>query len=564
MGLKTSAPVLLAVMVSACSGGRATPPAQAPPQSATQNQINSVPRDKVQDGGKFTWPLDSMPANFNYYELDGTPLDGYHVLAALLPTPYTNDAASAPIWNRDLLISEPKLTSEPKQVVTYEINPKAIWYDGTPITWEDFYWQWKSSNGTNKAYQIASSNGYEDIENVEKGKDTCEVVVTFKHKYADWTNVFNPFYPASTNKDPKIFNEGWKDRPLTTAGPFKLDSIDATSKTITLVRNEKWWGDRAKLDTIVFRVIEPNAQIDALANGEIDAMDNGSDANKYRRAKGISGTEVRVAGGPNFTHLTFNATSANLQDVRVRQALAMGIDRSAIAKALLGPLNIDAKTLNNHIFMANQDGYQDNAGDVGAYNPERARQALDQAGWKPDGNVRKKDGKPLQLTLVIPGGIATSKQTAELVQNMLGQIGVAMSISAVPVSDFFDKYVRPGQFDLVLFSWIGTAYPISSSKSIYAKPGRDAKGEMIIRQNYARIGSDEIDRLFDQANQELDRKKAVVLANQIDALIWQEVHSLTVYQRPELVICKKNLANFGAFGFMQPWVYQDIGWAKTS
>ena len=284
MGLKTSAPVLLAVMVSACSGGRATPPAQAPPQSATQNQINAVPRDKVQDGGKFTWPLDSMPANFNYYELDGTPLDGYHVLAALLPTPYTNDAASAPIWNRDLLISEPKLTSEPKQVVTYEINPKAIWYDGTPITWEDFYWQWKSSNGTNKAYQIASSNGYEDIENVEKGKDTCEVVVTFKHKYADWTNVFNPFYPASTNKDPKIFNEGWKDRPLTTAGPFKLDSIDATSKTITLVRNEKWWGDRAKLDTIVFRVIEPNAQIDALANGEIDAMDNGSDANKYRRA----------------------------------------------------------------------------------------------------------------------------------------------------------------------------------------------------------------------------------------------------------------------------------------
>src|SRR6185503_13164212 len=105
-------------------------------------------------------------------------------------------------------------------------------------------------------------------------------------------------------------------------------------------------------------------------------------------------------------------------------------------------------TLNNHIFMANQDGYQDNAGDVGGYNPERARQALDQAGWKPDGNVRKKDGKPLQLTLVIPGGIATSKQTAELVQNMLGQIGVAMSISAVPVSDFFDKYVRPGQFDL--------------------------------------------------------------------------------------------------------------------
>jgi len=95
-------------------------------------------------------------------------------------------------------------------------------------------------------------------------------------------------------------------------------------------------------------------------------------------------------------------------------------------------------------------------------------------------------------------------------------------------------------------------------------PVKAHKGEMIIRQNYARIGSEEIDRLFDQANQELDRKKAIVLANQIDALIWQEVHSLTVYQRPELIICKKSLVNFGAFGFMQPWVYQDIGWGKTT
>ena len=108
------------------------------------------------------------------------------------------------------------------------------------------------------------------------------------------------------------------------------------------MRNEKWWGDRAKLDRIVFRVIDPDAQIDALANGEIDAIDVGPDANKYNRAKGIDGAEIRVAGGPNFRHLTINGTSPNLQDVRVRQALAMAIDRTAIARALLGPLGIDA------------------------------------------------------------------------------------------------------------------------------------------------------------------------------------------------------------------------------
>ncbi|MES1256267.1 MAG: ABC transporter family substrate-binding protein [Acidobacteriota bacterium] len=548
--------------VSACGGGsKPAAPAAAPPP-ATTNQINAMARDRVQDGGKFTWPLNQMPPNFNYNQLDGTLQDNAYVVSALLPFTYASDAAGAPVWSKDYLASEPTITTTPKQVVTFEINPKAVWYDGTPITWEDFYWQWKASNGTNKAYQVASTNGYEDIETVERGKNDREVVVTFKHHFADWPSIFSLFYPASTNKDSKVFNEGWKARPLTTAGPFKIDKIDQTAKTITLVRNEKWWGDRAKLDTIVFRVIEPDAQIDALANGEIDAMDIGADANKFNRAKGIAGAEVRVAGGPNFGHLTINSTSPVLQDVTVRQAIAMGIDRGVIARALLGPLGISVQPLNNHIFMANQAGYQDNSGEVGHYNPQRARQILDAAGWKLDGNIRKKDGKPLEVVFVIPSGVATSKQVAELVQNMLGQVGVTIKINAVPMSDLFAKYVTPGQFDVTVFSWMGTPYPISSSKSIYAQPQRTASGELDVRQNYARVGSNEIDRLFDQANAELDRKKGAALANQIDALIWQEVHSLTMYQRPELTVCKTTLANFGSFGFAGPWVYQDIGWAK--
>ena len=338
--------------------------------------------------------------------------------------------------------------------------------------------------------------------------------------------------------------------------------MNPTSQTITLVRNEKWWGDPAKLDSIVFRVIDVNATIDALANGEIDAMDVGPDANAYNRARDIAGVDMREAGGPNFRHLTINGTSRNLQDVKVRQALAMAIDRTAIAMAELGPLGIDAQPLNNHIFMANQDGYQDNSGEVGTYNRDRARQLLDQAGWKLDGSVRKKDGKAFEITCVIPSGVAASRQESELIQNMLAQIGVSMKISTVPVNDLFDKYIIPGQFDFTVFSWFGTPYPVSTVKSLYANPVRAANGQLDVKQNYARIGSAAIDQLLDQANGEFDRAKAQALANQADALIWQEVHSLTLYQRPELFAVKRNLANFGAFGFQQPWQDQDIGWVQ--
>ncbi len=554
-----------AVAALAACGTGPEAPAGGPPAAApgtTTNQTNPMPRDRVQDGGRLTWPIDTIPVNFNYGEIDGTERDAHHVIAALMPSVFFTDAAGTPRWNRDLLAAEPTLTIQPQQVVVYRINPKAAWYDGTPITWEDFHWQWRAQNGTNKAYRIASSNGYSDIASVERGADDREAVVTFKHHYADGQGLFYPLYPASTNRDPKIFNDGWRQRPLTTAGPFKLESIDRTTQTITFVRNEKWWGEPAKLDALVFRTIVLDAQIDALANGEIDFIDIGPDANKYQRARGISGVEIRVAGGPNYRHLTVNGTSPNLQDVRVRQALAMAIDRGAIARALLGPLGVDARPLDNHIFMANQAGYQGNAGDVGRYDPARAAQLLDEAGWRLEGAVRRKDGRPLEIRMIIPAAVATSRQESELIQNMLSRVGVTLNIQTVPTGDFFDKYIRPGQFDFTVFSWIGTPFPISSSKSVYAKPTKNARGELDIQQNYARVGSDEIDALFTQANAELDRQKAIAIANQIDALIWQEVHSLTLYQRPELWATKRNLANFGAFGFAQPIVYQDIGWVK--
>ena len=557
--------VLIMLFATACGrtqqgegGGEAD---MSAPRSATENQINAMPRDKVQDGGRLVWPIASMPVTYNYNHIDGTEDDHSHAKRALMPRIFLTDASGAPYWNPDYLASEPAIVTEPNQIVTYRINPNAKWYDGTPITWEDFHWQWRALNGTNKAYQISSSNGYSDIESVARGQDDREVVVTFKDRYADWQTIFYLLYPASTNKSPQIFNEGWKNEPLTTAGPFKIGVIDQTAKTLTLVRNEKWWGRPAKLDTIVFRAIDLDAQIDALANGEIDMMDIGPDVNKYVRAREMAGAEIRVAGGPNFRHLTINGSGPILRDVQVRRALAMAIDRAAIARAMLGPLGIDPVPLGNHIFMRNQKGYQDNSGDVGKYDPGRAAQMLEQAGWKLEGNLRRKDGRVLEINCVIPTAVATSRQESELIQNMLGQIGVRVNINTVPTPDFFEKYVRPGQFDFTLFSWIGTPFPISSSRSLYAKPVAGPGGTLVIQQNYARVGSDEIDRLYAEATAELDRQKAIELANRIDALIWQEVHSLTLYQRPEMWVVKSGLANMGASGFAEI-VYEDIGWAK--
>ncbi len=524
---------------------------------AEENQMNPQPRDKVQQGGKLTWAIEAVLVNFNYNQLDGTTGSGKWVLMAMLPQAFVSDARAKPIYDPDYLSGEPELTPGPPQVVKYKLNPKAVWLDGSPITAADFIAEWKAMSGKDPAFHIVSSNGYDHVKSVVQGANPFEVIVTFSTPYADWKGLFSPIYPASTNTHPEIFNTGWKNTMLTSAGPFRLASYDATAKTYTLVPNEKWWGNKPKLDQIIFRVIDNDAQPSAMANGEIDLMDIGPSADEYNRVKAIPGVDIRVAGGPNFRHITFNGQSPMLKDVHVRQAIAMAIDRAAIARAELGQLPVKPVALGNHIFMENQQGYQDNSSVV-AYNPEKAKQLLDAAGWTVQGNKRVKNGQTLTINLVIPGGIAVSRSESELIQNMLAQVNVGVSINTVPTDNFFDKYITPGQFDMTVFSWLGTPFPISASQSLYRKTVGDK-----VMQNFSRIGSDELDHVLDQAVQELDPQKAIALANQADLLIWQEVHSVTNYQRPDIWAAKKGLANIGAYGFADI-AYEDIGWVNSA
>jgi len=558
-GILSALILALGLLSSGCWGngnGNTTAPENRISQKADENQINPQPRDKVQQGGRLVWPT-STPANFNYGQLDGTNFDGAMMINAVMPMLFSFDATGTPIHDSDYLVAEPELVTSPKQVVTYRLNPKAIWYDGTSITAADFIAQWKALNGSNTAFQSSSNTGYNQIESVTQGADKFEVVVTFKTPFSDWKSLFYPLYPASTNTDPKVFNTGWKQKFLTSGGPFKFQSYDATAKTFTYVPNEKWWGNKPKLDSMIFRVIDDDATPTALANGEIDLMDIGPSADYYNKAKVVPGVDIRVAGGPNFRHLTMNGEAAVLKDVRVRQALAMAIDRSAIARAQLGPLPVNPVPLGNHLFMQNQKGYQDNSGVV-AYNLDKAKQLLDEAGWVVKDGKRMKDGKPLVVNMLIPAAVPTSKSESLVIQNLLSQVNVQLEINAVPLDDFFDKYITPGSFDFTVFSWMGTQFPISSAQSIYQKPTGTT-----VRQNYARIGSDDIDRLYREVTQELDPAKAIEKANEIDKLIWQEVHSLTMYQRPDIWATKSNLANMGAYGFASI-TYEDIGWMAES
>ena len=152
--------------------------------SAAQNQINPQPREKLQQGGKMTWAIDQAVPNFNYNELDG-PSIGEWILSAVVPEIFVFDARATPTYNPNYLTGEPELMPGPPQVVKYELNPKAIWFDGTPINAADYIAQWKALSGKDRPF-IASSSGYDHIkESVTQGANRFEVIVTFATPYAD-------------------------------------------------------------------------------------------------------------------------------------------------------------------------------------------------------------------------------------------------------------------------------------------------------------------------------------------------------------------------------------------
>jgi len=550
---------VVALTLTACGGPSKTDSGLKGADNAIgQADINPQDASKVKDGGEFRWPVDQLPDNWNYNQLDGTNADGRRMIDTMMPNLFTQKADSTIEVNKDYL-DEAKLASTDPEVLEFKINSKAKWSDGTALSWQDFEAMWKSLNGTNKDYSVAGTTGYEDIEKVEKGATDQDVKVTFKKKFAEWKGgLFSPLYPKSMSSSVEEFNKGWADKPKITAGPFKIGTIDLTGKIVTVVRDDAWWGDKPKLDKITFRQVDRPAVADALANGQIDWFDIGSSIDNFTRAKSMQGVTIRQAITPDYSHITFNgADSSILKDPKLRVALMRGIDTKTITRALLGQmLKGDAQVTGNHFFLLGTKEYKDNSA-VASFDKEAAKKALDDLGWKLEGETRKKDGKDLVVRYVIPTPNAVSDQIAKLVQSQLKDVGAKVDIQAVPSTDFFKQYVNVGNFDMTGFRWLSSATPISDGKGIYYLDPASTN------QNYGHIGSEEINKLLDQANGELDDAKRAALTNEADKKIWELGHQLTLYQLPGAVAVKSNVANFGAVAYAnRPYDYIHMGFTK--
>ena len=198
--------------------------------------LNPHPREAPRDGGDLRLPLLTLPNNFNYAQVDGTHIDVATISGAVLPTLFTATAAGGLARNPDYL-SAAAVTSTAPQVVTYTINPRAVWTDGTPVTWRDLAGQWHAMGGADPGYRASATTGYDRIASVAMGADERQAVVTFGTPFAEWQGLFNPLLPASLTATPAAFNTAWRTGMPVTARPFAVGRVDPVAQTVTLDRN---------------------------------------------------------------------------------------------------------------------------------------------------------------------------------------------------------------------------------------------------------------------------------------------------------------------------------------
>ncbi|MFI1827360.1 ABC transporter family substrate-binding protein [Streptomyces sp. NPDC020412] len=415
---------------------------------AAQDIAQTV-RQKVGEGGTLRWAVDSMPTTLNAFQADADAATA-RVAQAVLPALFTLDPKGRPQRNPDFLESAEVIEREPKQVVLYKLNQKAVWSDGREIGAPDFVSQWRALSGQNTAFWTARNAGYDRIEEIQKGANDLEVRVTFKKPYADWRSLFTPLYPKDVTGAPNAFNDGARNTIKATAGPFILGAVDRKKKDVTLVRNPRWWGDQPKLDALVLSAVPRNKRAGALASGKVDvaevdratadrialavrnkstggqqpghgpaaaqtpakalkswALANGSDEEAAEIAQaareqtaeaieryaveqaGLRGFAVRKTLEPAYTQLALNGESGPLADDRVRRAVARALNRKELAEIVLRPLGLPANPPGSHLALEGQRDYTDNSGALGEQNTQEAQALLADAGWTPGGAVKK-------------------------------------------------------------------------------------------------------------------------------------------------------------------------------
>ncbi len=429
---------------------------------------------------------------------------------------------------RPRLVSGVSVSRTPPVTLTYHIRPQARWSDGVPVTAADFVFTHAARLKLASSLPQTERAQLRHVLRVTAiGAKT--VRVTLREPFSGWHALFPNVLPQHVLRGVDL-STIWVDRvddPRTGDpigdGPFLVGSHER-GKALTLVRNPAYWGTHlARVDRLVLRPVED--AVDSLAKGEVDLALFVPPA---LTAPFRADREFRVTSPPGsgYEHLAMRQGRPGhpaLRNPLVRRALAYGIDREAIMRAVGRPdrpLQSVAYIVQSPYRRPNWQSYR--------RRPTLARSLLARAGCRrgPDG-IYSCAGRRLRLRLVTSPVVPTRPTVMAMVQAQLRKVGVEVVPTYVSPTAFFDTVLPRGQFDLALFGWFFDPDPVAVM-SVYSC--HDAS-------NYTGYCSRSVSRALAGASRILDPAAQARVLNTTDRMIAADAPVLPLYQaRPSAVV----------------------------
>ena len=231
------------------------------------------------------------------------------------------------------------------------------------------------------------------------------------------------------------------------SGPFELRLLQSAPdrKIVNMTAFERYFKGRPKLDRFEIHAFTSSSKIvAALKSGQVTAATL-SDASWLKNTKSYSLKNVAVNDG---VYAILNTNQPNLKDLAVRQALQRGLNVEKLRKTVApGQFALDLPFVKGQV-------HDDGTLKPIPYNVTAAGLLLDSAGWKLDGTIRKKDGRPLALNLVTTDN-SEYRKTVELIKKDWQALGIAITVTVVntsdPREDFVQNILQPRAYDVLIY-----------------------------------------------------------------------------------------------------------------
>jgi peptide/nickel transport system substrate-binding protein len=432
--------------------------------------------------------------------------------------------------------------------ITIKLKPNLKWSDGTPLTSKDFAYTHKWVLDPDNGSITSDISSWGKISEVQT-PDANTVVLKFKEIYGSYLNFLTGMYPLPETVWGKIPTKDAdknpeSTKPSVTSGPFKVEEYTVDDR-IVLARNDNFsavWGFSAYLDRVTMRfTADANAALAAITKGEIDVVDNVDDS-QWEPASKVPNTTHYILPAFTYEFLQYNLTNPLFQDVKVRKAFDMAIDRAALIKQFRTP-----KTVAIGSPVPPISTFSDKSLQPTKYDPEGAKKMLDDAGWKvgADG-IRAKDGKKLSFTLSSTTA-PVRVSTAEVMLKYWKDIGVDAKFQSYKSAEFFgawgsDGVLARGKYDVAMFAFTTPIDPDSSYANAHSSqiPTDANKGN---GNNYGRLNDKNLDKLLDDQRATADQAKRLEIWKQIQKVYYDNTYESYLYDRVQNLVVANKVKN---------------------